>query len=210
MNQQDNQLLFLNGYFDAMTSLLLNHDIKSGIANDIATARTQYTLAELRGDLKIHVLDFLWRCELIHKEEQIISLVGADLSHLTVTNRTICGIDFTDADMSGAKLERVSFASCNLSAVNMTGSTLSRVRFDRSNIDMLCLNDSLLRGLLFNNAEFDYIEFYRCDIANFEPMPQRVAEQIIECLEADKESADDAGRIAIDVMIAGVRENCYV
>jgi uncharacterized protein YjbI with pentapeptide repeats len=205
MNQQDNQLLFLNGYFDAMTSLLLNHDIKSGIANDIATARTQYTLAELRGDLKMHVIDFLWRCELIHKEEQIISLVGADLSHLTVTNRTICGIDFTDADMSGAKLERVSFASCNLSTVNMMGSTLSQVRFDRSNIDMLCLNNSLLRGLMFNNVEFDYIEFYKCDIGWFDPMPQRVAEQIIACLEADKESADGIGRRRIDAIIAGLR-----
>lgn len=205
MNQQDNQLSFLSNYFDAMTTLLLNHDIKSGIANDIATARTKYTLAELRGDLKIHVLDFLWRCDLIQKEDAVISLVDADLSHLTVTNRTICGIDFTDADMSGAKLERVSFASCNLSAVNMTGSTLSRVRFDRSNIDMLCLNGSLLRGLLFNNVDFDYIEFYRCDIGGFDPMPQRVAEQIVACLEADKESADDIGRSEIDAVIAGLR-----
>ena len=205
MNQQDNQLSFLSNYFDAMTTLLLNHDIKSGIANDIANARTQYTLAELRGDLKMHVLDFLWRCELIEKEDAVISLVGADLSHLTVTNRTICGIDFTDADMSGAKLERVSFASCNLSAVNMMGSTLSQVRFDRSNIDTLCLNDSLLRGLLFNNVDFDYIEFYRCNIGGFDPMPQRVAEQIIACLEADKESADDIGRRRIDTVIAGLR-----
>jgi hypothetical protein len=36
-------------------------------------------------------------------------------------------------------------------------------------------------------------------------MPQRVAEQIIACLEVDKESADDIGRSKIDAMIAGIR-----
>ena len=206
----DNQLSFLSNYFDAMTTLLLNHDIKSGTANAIATARTQCTLAELRGDLKMHVIDFLWGCDLIHKEDAVISLRGASLSGITVTGRTIYGIDLTDADMSRAELERVTFASCDLTSVNMTGSTLTQVGFDRSNIDTLCLNNSLLRKMFFRNAQFDYIEFYGCNIGEFKPIPKRAAEQIIECLEEDKKAADDAGRIAIDVMIAGVRENCYV
>jgi uncharacterized protein YjbI with pentapeptide repeats len=205
----DNQLSFLSNYFDAMTNLLLNHDIKKGIANTIATARTQCTLAELGGDLKMHVIDFLWGCDLIHKEDPVISLVGANLSQITVTGRTIYGIDLTDADMSGSKLERVTFASCNLSATNMTGSTLTKVGFDRSNIDTLRLNNSLLRKMFFWNAQFDYIEFYGCNIGEFQPIPKRVAEQIVGCLEADKELADDIGRRRIDAMIDGlfVQEN---
>jgi len=98
----------LQAYFDQMSHLLLEKDLRNSEAdNDVRTlarARTLTVLETLDSDRKGRLVQFLYEAGLINKEKPIIDLTGANAAEANLSGAVLNGADLSGADLSGAEL----------------------------------------------------------------------------------------------------------
>lgn len=137
----------LQNYYDRISSLLINHDLRDP-SNDqtsgaVAQALTLSTLNSIDKNRRVLLVRFLHNAALIHADEPIISLTDTD---------------FTDASfwrlyLRDAKLSYVDFARSNFRGAMLYGSNLSGSNFECANLGRAILYDAKLIGTNMSSAE---------------------------------------------------------
>lgn len=139
----------LQTYFDRMTSLLLENNLKSDPGEDeraIARARTLSLLQKLGTDgiRKAAVIHFLYETELITSESPIVRMDGADLS---------------DVDLRGAYLESINLVDVSIERGKLQGANLSN-----SFLENAYLKEALLTGAVLDNSNLENAYFLDADV----------------------------------------------
>jgi uncharacterized protein YjbI with pentapeptide repeats len=130
----------LEAYFDRMTALLLEEELRNSEVDDevrkIARTRTLAVLRRLDGKRKAEVVQFLHEADLIQVDSPVVDLRGADLSRVDLT-----GADLSGADLSGTDLSRAILLMADLSGADLSETILWRTKLSQTN-----LRGSDLRG----------------------------------------------------------------
>ena len=133
VEDQRAQQNMLESYYDVMTELLLNYNLRdSDVGNEtreLARARTLSIFRNLDGSRKGMVLQFLYDAKLISGQEPIISLWHADLSDLTLFGVDLEGVNLSGTSLNEACLAGVSLKDANLAFATLDGSTMWEVQF---------------------------------------------------------------------------------
>lgn len=161
VEEQRAQDAALQAYLDQMSTLLLEKKLDSpdedGTVRSVARARTLTILPTLDGHRKYSVVLFLAESRLIHKENHIVWLVGADLSKLDVRSRTNLGWNLSETvlhgtDLSGANLRGVWLRQTALSNTDLSGADLSDADLTGADLSDAVLSDTDLSGADLSRA----------------------------------------------------------
>jgi uncharacterized protein YjbI with pentapeptide repeats len=166
----------LQVYIDQMSELLLHEHLRDTGPDDevrnIARVRTLVVLANMDGQRKEDVFQFLYESKLISKDQPVISLNGANLSginqagaNLSRTNlsRTnlnganFIGTSMSESDLSGADLIEVNLSkselrNANLASANLLAAILKEADFDGADLSKTDLSHAQLEGVNFSDA----------------------------------------------------------
>ncbi len=174
-NQRQNAL---ESYFDRMTSLLLDYDLRKseGIRNEVRSVARTRTLAVLRnldGKRKGQLIKFLHESELIIGVDPLIDLRGADLREVDLQGAFLLKANMSEADfqyadlresnLKGANLWRSDLSHANLSKAHLSGAKISEAKlFDAdmsqsvlggTDLTASELNQTNLRGAIFHDPD---------------------------------------------------------
>jgi uncharacterized protein YjbI with pentapeptide repeats len=146
----------LNRYFDTMTALLFERKLRTAKDSDevrvIAHAKTITTLQSLDSQRKGLLLLFLHESKLIERDDTIISLASADLSHTNLSGMNFYRSNLSNSNLSGANLSNTNLSGANLSSINLDGANLSGANLGNAN-----LNNSNLEGVNFSYANLNSV-----------------------------------------------------
>ena len=161
IEEQRAQDAALQDYLNQMSTLLLEHNLRSSVeapseeavtAQSVARARTLAVLPRLEGRRKYSVVLFLGESQLIQEDSHIVWLVGADLSNLEVESRTnlgwnlsgtvLHGTDLSDADMHNVLLRGAALSNTDLSGADLTKADLSDAILRDTNLSDANLSDA--------------------------------------------------------------------
>jgi uncharacterized protein YjbI with pentapeptide repeats len=150
----------LNRYFDTMTTLLFDHKLRTSKDNDevrlIAHAKTIAILQSLDSNRKGLLLLFLQEAKLIERDNRVISLANADLSHTNLS-----GMNFYRSNLSSTNLN-----SANLSNANLSGANLSSVNLSEANLSGANLGNANLSNTNLDNVNFSYANLNNVNLSN--------------------------------------------
>lgn len=152
----------LEGYFDRMTELLLDHELRGKLTeNDeersIARARTLAVLRSL-SKAPVHkgqVVRFLHEAMLIrapigepNSHDAVLLLEGADLSHADLRGADLKGTDMSEANLRKAHLQGVNLQQAKLRGTNLEGARMEGTETNLSEADFTGANlvDAHLEG----------------------------------------------------------------
>jgi uncharacterized protein YjbI with pentapeptide repeats len=166
VEQERQRQAALQAYLDDMTSLLLDRGLSSPDADklvrDLARARTLTVLTGLDGVRKRDVIWFLYTTDLItfvdegKEREPVISLGGADLSGIDLSDAYLLNVDFRSVDLQNANQRRTEFINVKLSLSDLRGADLSEAHFHQTDLLETCLaNANLHVADLSNNSRID-------------------------------------------------------
>lgn len=106
------------------------------------------------------------------------SYVRSDFSHSTITNRIICGVDFSGATFYNALIEDVQFIKCRFDGANFQKASLINVDFSYQSLEYADLSYSVVRNCDFTEsilteARISYAglfgnDFMQCDMSGVE------------------------------------------
>ena len=115
----------LQDYLDRMTNLtpILQTSRSNIPIKHIAQARTLMVLRDLDEKRKQPLLRLLYEAGLI-TDQALVSLYGADLSDIDLSEADLTGVDLTGANLSRAKLRAVTLTRANLTNVDLTDANL--------------------------------------------------------------------------------------
>lgn len=167
-NQRQQELL--RGYFEQISTLLLNYDLKSASeyseAKSVAAALTASTLRDLDFSRRNSLMRFLRSTGLAAPLPGATSeagvLSGADLSGVDLSNTALNGIDLHSADLTSANLTQTDLGG---------GANLENVRFINTN----------LTGADFDNAALDGAVFAYSDLKNAQNLTDEQFSQVKLC-----------------------------
>lgn len=171
----------LQAYLDRMTELLLDRRLCSPSTPDevreIARVRTLCILRRLDRRRMRYVVEFLHDMGLIHDDEPVVSLQGADfrnarlrnvqlpgvhLSEALLSEATLAGADLSagqldgamlnKADLSSAKLQESSFVGANLVKADLSHADLRGATLVKANCNEAILTQANLRGANLQEA----------------------------------------------------------
>ncbi len=138
-NQQETEL---QGYFDRMTDLLLNHRLRTSKAGyevqNIARARTVTVLSHLGPKRTRSVLLFLYESGLLNRSKPIITLYEVDLRYVNLSGKNLCSVNLSNTDLRYANL-----SGANLSNADLSGANLSYVDLDNADLTKANLSDTI-------------------------------------------------------------------
>lgn len=185
--EERNQEVALSEYFDRITELLLDHNLKStkkgSNEREVARTRTLTILRRLNGERKGIVLNFLIESGLIEIEDNnnpIVYLNKADFSYCKLQvgyleKANLEGTNFQNADLwgtrlNGANLHSVDFNNACLKSVEFNGAHFLSTRFKGANLDCSDFQNTFLENVFFYNASLRSVNFSDTIIenANFE------------------------------------------
>jgi len=176
----------LNKYFDAMTTLLFEHKLKTGgsrsAAWSVAKARTVTTLRELDEQRNSQMLGFLREAGLIGSDSK------SDLTFngVILTNAKLKGANLYKVNLSGSKLTGVDFQEAYLGGANLRGATLdnvdlANVRLIGADLEGANLQTAKLQGADFTGANLKNADLENADLS---------AEEGIKLISADLQGAN--------------------
>ncbi len=146
------QEVILEAYFDRMTHLLLDQDLRNSDYEDevrgIAQARTITTLARLDNENKSKVIVFLCVSGLL-KSPPIVSLKKANLRKIDLSGENLHGSQLIECDFSEAIFENTTLSSANLSGSN----------FKNARMKGAYLKDTNLTNCNFTNTDLERATF---------------------------------------------------
>jgi uncharacterized protein YjbI with pentapeptide repeats len=135
----------LRDYLDAMTELMLEHDLsKSGPEDAVRTVARTRTLALLRrldGERRGLVLRFLHDSNLVARFDAVVDLRGADL---------------TEANLEGGFLTRVNLFDANLTRANLTFAHLNKADLSHADLSRADLTAAFLTGAKLSGARLNH------------------------------------------------------
>jgi uncharacterized protein YjbI with pentapeptide repeats len=141
----------LQAYLSQMGSLLLEKDLrksaKDSEARTLARARTLTVLSRLNSARKARLLQFLYEAGLLHKENRVIDLNGADLSGIDLHLSNLSGTGSFLLSASGGYGGIVKPGN----AANLTGAILSD-----ANLEHAVLSDTNLSGADLSEADLSH------------------------------------------------------
>lgn len=128
----------LESYYDRMTDLLLNHNLRASAPGDearsIARAITLAVLRGLDGERKTQAFRFLEEAELIEQPEPVVGLAGADLSDADLSHAVLSGGSFQRINLSRANLMFAKLSHADLFDANLSGARLGKADLSNSNL----------------------------------------------------------------------------
>lgn len=154
----------LQNYLYEVGQLLLDRGLRES-ENDseirtLARAYTLATLAELGPEGKRSVLRFLRDARLITKERPVVSLDGADLSHMVLLNTNLNGAFLDDADLKGASLNAWRISGVQITSgegfqewQSVSAASLVRARLKGANLMFASLQEVDLEGADMRGAD---------------------------------------------------------
>jgi hypothetical protein len=138
----------LQSYIDRMTELLLDKGLrKSGaeaVVRDVARARTLTTVRMLDPERKGLLVRFLQEAELITKDNPIIKLNQADLSHSFLIDAHLSGANFSGAYLFESFLFGAALVNANLIETNLQGAHMDRAKLSEAKLNKANLIDATL------------------------------------------------------------------
>jgi len=159
----------LQAYLDQMSNLLLEKNLresaKDSEVSTLARARTLTVLSRLDSARKQRLLQFLYEAGLLHQENAVIELNGADLS----------GIDLHFNNLSGGgpfllNVARTPFYSTGASqpskAANLSGVILSDANLESALLVYTDLSEADLRDANLRNAELRKTDFFLANLSD--------------------------------------------
>ena len=153
----------LQAYYDKMTELLLNEELRNAPAGaeviSIALSRTRATLRSLDNVRKGLLVEFLHEARLIEKQNTIIQLNGADLMGADLMGANLSGANLAGANLNGANLAATELARSKLSNADLSGADLSQA--DLSNA---VLSSALLIGANLTGAHLPKANLINADL----------------------------------------------
>ena len=172
IEEQRAQDAALQAYFDQMSQLMLEGDLRSSSeesseeARTLARARTQTILTQLDGRRKGSVVQFLSEASLINKERPVVSLSQVDLRGANLTNLNVKGADLSDADLSEANLSGASLPEADLNSANLPKADVGGAVLSDADLSGAELNDANLRGTLLSGADLSGAELIKADLSD--------------------------------------------
>jgi hypothetical protein len=151
----------MESYFDKMTKLLLEEDLRkeqSAESRIIARTLTLGMFKVLDIERKAQVLQFIYELGLIDKEP-IINLNGADLRGINLEGGNLSGselrginfenanlknVNFTEADLRGSNFIQATFTSTNLTKANLTQAKLEKIKLENAVLEGTILEQTCL------------------------------------------------------------------
>lgn len=180
--QDREQQAALESYLDRMTSLLLDHGLRTSTeesdARDVARTQTLATLRALDGTRKGMVIKFLYDSDLINGTQPVVELLDADLREVDLTGASLNDINLRGADLRGAILSRIDrpptdltgslLSGVNLAGAHLSGALLSGAHLDEANLESAQLGGSVLSGVVEGNLPPAILTESDLDFANLD------------------------------------------
>lgn len=174
------QETILETYIDHLSGLLLNNNLSKSKPDDVvravAQAETLTALRRLDPARKGALIQFLYTSGLINKNNDIVSLQGADLTNAKLTivittqigltpsistypailfNADLSGADLVGADFSDGELGGINLSAANLDGANLSGANLSQADLSQAGLYKANLDSSLLDGADLSMASLE-------------------------------------------------------
>ncbi len=186
-----NQETALNDYFDRMSDLLLNFQLKespmNSVERDVARTRTLTVLHRLNGERKANVLNFLAESKLIQNGlPPIINLGNANFKNLKISNGLLrniylLSVDFRDSNFWGTDFsnsclegcdflassgEHAKFIGARLIHTRLAKCILDRADFSNASLFNVSFFESSFQFAKFTNTEMEGADFYMANLEN--------------------------------------------
>ena len=146
----------LREYINKMLELLLVNDLRHSSEGDevrqIARVRTVTVLRKLDPARKASVLQFLQETELVNKDQQLVELVGVDLSRARLSGANLNGVVLCRANLSGANLNGATLRGANLSGARLSGTYLNDADLSGADLSEADLNEANLGWAVLSGA----------------------------------------------------------
>ena len=150
-NSRDNQQeVALQNYFDAMSRLILDKDLRNSSKNEvrkIAQVKTISTLERLNLDRKSKLINFLWSLDLVYGSAEIspiISLSGIDLRHVQLIGSNLEGANLGCANLEGANLDGSNLECAYLGEAHLENTHLEGAYLDKADLTLSHLKGAYL------------------------------------------------------------------
>lgn len=139
----------LEGYYDRMTELLLEHDLRNSAedseARSIARARTVAAIKGVNGERNEQLVTFLKLSKLIEKDVPIVDLREADLRGTDLSGVDLREIDFRGTDFRRADLRGTNMIEANLRGADLREANLGQAVLGGANLTGAYLHKAILR-----------------------------------------------------------------
>lgn len=170
---EDNQReIALQNYFDTMTNLILEHNLKisstSDTVRDIARVKTITTIKRLDIARQGMLIRFLSEARLVTREKDsiwpIIDLSGLSLNSVDLGSMDLYGANLNSTQLTNAWLNNTDLKKANLFAANLEGATLEYADLSYSqlwevNMRNAKLDHAILNGANLTNARLENASF---------------------------------------------------
>jgi uncharacterized protein YjbI with pentapeptide repeats len=194
----------LQAYLDQMSNLLLERNLRESAQDSevrsLARARTLTVLSRLDSARKERLLQFLYEAGLLHKENPVVDLNGADLSGIDLRENNISGSGAFLTDVSGnqpiggrvesskaanlsgailsdANLEGGLLIDTDLSHADLSDAHLSRASLLHTDLYNANLTDADLSNADLSGANLSDADLSNADLSNAEGITNEELEQ---------------------------------
>lgn len=158
----------LEAYFDRMTELLLEHDLrksaKDSDVRSIARARTVAVLRSLDGDRNRQLLAFLRTSKLLERYQPIIALAGTDLSGADLRRTDLSNVDLSGTNLNGANLSMADLKSADLREARLWKATLHGTNLQEANLREAAPLEAILFEAILSGTDFRRADLRGADL----------------------------------------------
>ena len=146
----------LQAYFDSVSELLLEQNLRSSQPGDeagaLARARTITLLPQLDAKRKLRIVQFLCESQLI----AVVDLHGADLQEVNLAHASLNGVNLIGANLSKADLSEANLSGADLSKANLSEAHLNKTDLSKARLHGARLMKADLKGAYMSTADLGY------------------------------------------------------
>jgi len=152
----------LQAYIDSMSELMLHENLRKSAEDDevrrIARVRTLTTLPRLDAYRKRSMLQFLYESALIHKDQNIVTLFGANLSEADLRFANLRNADLRNADLSYADLKEADLRYADLKEADLSYADLRYADLREADLREASLREAKLFGTDLSEANLNAVQ----------------------------------------------------
>ncbi|HEX8396783.1 MAG TPA: pentapeptide repeat-containing protein [Pyrinomonadaceae bacterium] len=155
----------MESYFNKITELLLEKDLRNGNSIEAHTIARSWTLAMFKvldNSRKAQVLQFIYELGLIDKQP-IINLNGANLSGIDLEGATLRGAEIRGVQFNNANLKYVNFIDADLRGTNFNGADLSFANLSGANLIQAKLENTRNENVNLINANLEQTKWAKLE-----------------------------------------------